>query len=81
MGIAQKPEDKKKYDEILKKFADEDSLFHVPRRAHNGLFLYGDYFPQSQVSSYEITFRIAKSSLDQMFVNMNLTPISRISIN
>jgi hypothetical protein len=62
LGIAQKPEDKKKYDEILKKFADEDSLFHVPRRAHNGLFLYGDYFPQSQVSSYEITFRIAKST-------------------
>ena len=51
LGIAQKPDDKKKYDEILKKFADEDALFNNPRRAYNGLYLYGDFFPQTNVYS------------------------------
>ena len=49
LGIAQKPDDKKKYDEIIKKFSDEDAIFHVPRRAHNGLYIYSDYFPPSNV--------------------------------
>ena len=78
MGIAQKPDDKKKYDEILKKFADEDASFHLPRRAHNGLYIYGDYFPQSNVS-YQFTSRIWKSNLDQIYVNTNQMPTSKIS--
>jgi len=55
LGIAQKPDDKKKYDEILKKFADEDAIFALPRRAHNGLYLFGDYFPQS--NNMKVKFR------------------------
>ena len=51
LGIAQRPDDKKKYEEILKKFADEDAAFTLPRRAYNGLYLYGDFFPQSNVNT------------------------------
>jgi len=48
-------EDKKKIEEIKKKFADEDALLLNPRRAYNGLYIYGDYFPQS--NKMKVKFR------------------------
>lgn len=48
-GIAPKPSDNKKYDEIVKKFNEEDFQITLPRRAYNGLYLFGDFFPNTKV--------------------------------
>lgn len=46
LGLAPPPEEKKKHDEILKRFVDEDSIIsNTPKRSYNGLYVYGDYFP------------------------------------
>ena len=46
LNFAPGPDDKRKIDEINKKFAEEDNIINtVYKRPYAGLYLYGNFFP------------------------------------